>query len=117
MNFKVDENLPVEVADLLRGAGHDAVTVLEQNLGGAADNHLALVCHQEERAIVTLDLDFADIRSYSPEQYSGIVVLRLRQYDKPHVVQIMRKFLQAVEAETLVGKLWIVDEERIRIRE
>lgn len=117
MNFKVDENLPVEVADLLRGAGHDAATVLEQNLGGAADNQLALVCHQEKRAIVTLDLDFADIRTYPPEQFSGIVVLRLRQYDKPHVVKVMGKFLQAVEIEAFVGKLWIVDEERIRIRE
>ena len=117
MNFKVDENLPVEVADLLRGAGHDAATVLEQNLGGAADNQLAIVCHQEERAIVTLDLDFADIRTYPPEQFSGIVVLRLRQHDKPHVVQIMQKFVQAVETETLMGKLWIIDEKRIRIRE
>ncbi|MCC6601691.1 MAG: DUF5615 family PIN-like protein [Anaerolineae bacterium] len=117
MNFKVDENLPVEVAGLLRGAGHDAATVLEQNLGGADDSHLAIVCHREDRVIVTLDLDFADIRTYPPEQYSGIVVLRLRQHDKPHVVQIMRKFLQAVETETLVGKLWIIDEERIRIRE
>ena len=117
MNFKVDENLPVEVAGLLRGAGHDAATVLEQNLGGAADNQLALICHQEKRAIVTLDLDFADIRTYPPEQYSGIVVLRLKQQDKPHVVQIMRKFLQAIETEALVGKLWIIDEERIRIRE
>lgn len=117
MNFKVDENLPVAAAELLRGAGHDAATVLEQNLGGAADNQLAIICHQEERAIVTLDLDFADIRTYPPEQYSGIVVLRLKQQDKPHVVQIMQKFLQAVETEALVGKLWIIDEERIRIRE
>jgi predicted nuclease of predicted toxin-antitoxin system len=30
MNFKVDENLPVEVAELLKQAGYDAVTVSEQ---------------------------------------------------------------------------------------
>jgi predicted nuclease of predicted toxin-antitoxin system len=29
MKFKVDENLPVEVAQLLREAGHDVLTVLE----------------------------------------------------------------------------------------
>ena len=34
MRFKIDENLPVEAAELLRQAGHDAVTVLEQHLGG-----------------------------------------------------------------------------------
>jgi predicted nuclease of predicted toxin-antitoxin system len=31
MKFKVDENLPREVADLLRGAGHDATTVIEHS--------------------------------------------------------------------------------------
>lgn len=34
MRFKVDENLPIEVAEMLRQAGHDAATVLEQHLGG-----------------------------------------------------------------------------------
>lgn len=32
MEFKIDENLPVEVADLLRQVGYDAITVLEQHL-------------------------------------------------------------------------------------
>jgi hypothetical protein len=30
MKFKVDENLTIEVADVLRREGHDAATVLEQ---------------------------------------------------------------------------------------
>ena len=38
MRFKLDENLPVEFASLLRRSGHDAVTVLDQGLGGARDH-------------------------------------------------------------------------------
>jgi predicted nuclease of predicted toxin-antitoxin system len=117
MQFKIDENLPVEVANLLRQAEHNTATVLEQSLGGAADAQLAEICQQEKRAILTLDLDFSDIRTYPPDQYSGIVVLRLRRHDKPHVLQIVQKFLQAIETESPVGKLWIIDEKRIRIRE
>ena len=30
MKFKVDENLPVEIADLLKSANYDAVTVKDQ---------------------------------------------------------------------------------------
>lgn len=30
MRFKVDENLPAEIADLLRAAGHDADTVNDE---------------------------------------------------------------------------------------
>ena len=40
MKFKIDENLPVEFADELRAIGHDAITVLEQRMGGAADEDL-----------------------------------------------------------------------------
>jgi hypothetical protein len=31
MRFKIDENLPIEVAELLRTAGHDALTVFDEN--------------------------------------------------------------------------------------
>lgn len=68
MQFKVDENLPLEVAELLRQAGYAAATVFEQQLGGEADADIASVCQQEGRALVTLDTDFADIRAYPPEQ-------------------------------------------------
>jgi len=41
MTFKVDENLPTEVADLLNAAGHDALTVRDQGVSGAHDPDLA----------------------------------------------------------------------------
>lgn len=40
MKFKVDENLPVEAATILREAGHDALTVHDQGLRGAFDPKL-----------------------------------------------------------------------------
>ena len=57
MNFKIDENLPLEFIDLLREAGHDAVSVLDQQLGGADDSTVAARCRQEHRVLITLDLD------------------------------------------------------------
>lgn len=47
MRFKVDENLPVEAAERLRQAGHDATTVAEQRLSGATDASLAALCQRE----------------------------------------------------------------------
>lgn len=55
MQFKLDENLPVELANLFGEAGHDAVTVLDQGLGGAGDPDVASACLRERRTIVTLD--------------------------------------------------------------
>ena len=37
MRFKFDENLPAQLAALFAGSGHDAVTVLDEQIGGAQD--------------------------------------------------------------------------------
>lgn len=117
IKFKIDENLPSEAAAQLVAAGHDAVTVLDQQLGGSQDTNLADICRAEGRAILTLDLDFSDIRTYPPKDYAGIIVLRLVQQDKASVLSVLQSLASALSAEEVVGKLWIVDEERVRIRD
>lgn len=117
MRFKLDENLPTEAADLLAGAGHDAVSVLDQNLGGAGDPVIATACAEENRTLVTLDTDFADIRAYPPGESSGIIVLRLGSHRKDHVLQVVERLIRVLHTESAHQQLWIVEEERIRIRE
>jgi len=115
--FKVDENLPVDVADLLRQGGYDALTVHDENLVGTSDAKLASVCRDEKRTLVTLDTDFADIGAYPPKDYSGFIVLRLKMQDKQHVVKVFNRLMKMLPVEKLVQQLWIVDENRIRVRE
>jgi len=116
MKFKVDENMPAEVAEMLANAGHHALTVPEQQLGGRPDPDLAAICQQEGRAIVTLDLDFSDIRAYPPGDYAGIVVFRLARLDKHRVLSAVQRLLPVLDQEPLSGKLWIVEESSVRIR-
>ncbi len=116
MKFKIDENLPVEVAELLGQAGYDALTVIDQSLVGSSDLHLASVCQSEMRTMVTLDTDFADIRAYPSAEFAGLVVLRLKQQDKLHVLSVISRFIKVLSVEELEGQLWIVDENQIRIR-
>ena len=114
--FKLDENLPSEATELFRKAGHDALSVLDQLLGGHADDELTVICKQEQRALVTLDLDFSDIRAYPPEEHTGIVVLRLNSQAKPHVLDVLERLTPSFNEEPLAQKLWIVSESMIRIR-
>lgn len=113
---RVDENLPREVADVLRDAGHDAVTVGDQALGGQPDGAIAAVAAREARALISLDLDFADVRAYPPENYAGLLVLRLRRQDKPYVLSVVRRLLPILEREAAGGHLWIIEDDRVRIR-
>jgi predicted nuclease of predicted toxin-antitoxin system len=116
MRFKVDENLPREVCDLLSGAGHDAISVGQQGIGGAGDARIYQLCQAEQRVLVTLDVDFANVRAYDPKSSSGVIVLRLAAQDKPRMLDAMARTLPVLEHEPLAKRLWIVEENRIRIR-
>jgi len=116
MKFKVDENLPIECAELLTAAGHDAVTIVAQGLRGENDPKVADVCVKEGRILVTLDLDFSDIRTYPPKEFPGFVVLRVGRQDKRHVLQVLERIIPLIAREPLERRLWVVEETRLRIR-
>jgi len=74
MKFKVDENLPIEVAQLFKDAGFEADTVYDEGRMGDSDSPIFNVCRQKGMILVTLDLGFSDIRSYPPHTYPGIIL-------------------------------------------
>ena len=116
MRFKIDENIHTDAASLLRRHGHDALTVLDQGMRGHTDSALARICQQESRTIITLDLDFSDVRVYPPALYAGIIILRLENQSRPAVLRVIQRIITLVDTESLVGSLWIVDEKQVRIR-
>jgi predicted nuclease of predicted toxin-antitoxin system len=117
MKFKIDQNLAVECAVLLAEAGHDAMTVYQQELTGAPDERIVTVCQQEERVLITADLDLSDIRRYPPGQSAGFIVLRLREQNQPNQLALLRKILPMFETTPLAGHLWIVDVNKVRVRQ
>ena len=116
MKFKTDENLPQEAANILRAAGFDADTVGDEDLAGAADQDIANRLHSESRALLTLDLDLANIRAYPPDEYPGIIVLRLKAQDKATVLGYVRSVATLLKQRTPEGELWIVERDRVRFR-
>ena len=115
--FKLDENLPLEAGILFREAGYDVHTVHDENLRGASDDVIYKTCVAEGRVLVTLDLDFADIRTYRPDESPGIIVLRTQPQDRQFVLDRISSIVEIVKDQTIAGKLWIVEYDRIRVRE
>lgn len=116
MKFKIDQNLPTEAADLLTAAGHDAVTVYKQSLGGARDERIVEVCNDENRILVTADLDLSDIRRYPPSQAPGYMVLRSPRQSKQALLDLMAKAIPMLGHRPINGRLWIIEPDRLRIR-
>ena len=116
MKIKIDENLPIDVADVLAAAGHDAESVYSEGLEGIPDRQLITICKKEQRVLITLDYDFSNILIYPPEKYEGIIVLRVEQQNKENAINLIKKLLPIISKETISGHLWIVEENKIRVR-
>ena len=116
MRFNVDDNLPDDIAEALQARGHDVETVYGEGLRGKEDPAIAVRCQQEGRTIVTLDLDFANITVYPPDEYPGLIVLRVADQSRAHVLQVFTHVLNLIDQEPLPGHLWIVEEHQVRIR-
>jgi predicted nuclease of predicted toxin-antitoxin system len=114
--FKLDENLPRDAMAPFRDAGHDVEGALDERLGGQADAAVFAACQREGRVLVTLDLDFADIRQYPPGKHAGVWVLRPSTQSITHLLDLIRGGLELHERESSERHLWIVERSRIRIR-
>lgn len=114
--FKLDENVPRDGLAVFRSAGHDVEGALEEQLGGQPDPIVFAACQREARILVTLDLDFADIRQYPPGKNAGIWVLRPATQSIDHLLELIRGGLELHARESSERHLWIVEHDRIRIR-
>ena len=115
MKFKLDENLSRRAGEPLEQAGHDVLTVTDQDLAGADDAKVIAVARSEGRCLITLDLEFANPLLFKPSEYKGIVVVRLPP--RPSLqdgVQGTETLVRGLAGAELEGKLWIIDRGRIR---
>ncbi len=117
MKFKLDENLPEVVYGSLIALGHDAHTVAQEGLAGARDEAVLQACIAEDRILITLDLDFSDIRAYPPGSYPGVWVLRPPKQTFATIKALVLAGLRLSLVERVQGQLWVIDERRVRIRD
>ena len=118
MRFKFDENFGTRTQHIFKDAGHDVQTVREESLQGASDRYLYEVCCAEQRCLVTLDLDFADVTRFPPERTGGIAVIRVpRNPSLPLLERLVRQLLHAVDQMSVEKELWIVEVGRVRIHQ
>jgi predicted nuclease of predicted toxin-antitoxin system len=119
LRFFIDHCVPMSIAWYLRDLGHD-VFLLRECIPKDSPDPVVIQTVQEYHAIlVSLNGDFADIITYPPEQYRGIIGIQLRNHPEliPQVLQRLRGYLtEHPSMEDYAGKLLLVEAHRIRIR-
>jgi predicted nuclease of predicted toxin-antitoxin system len=118
LKFKLDENIGARGAELLRSAGHDVMTVSQQNLIGTSDENLFSVCSAEKRAPITLDHDFGHVLRFPPQTSSGIVILEVTpRAEADTVLARITDLIATLKDRELGQELWIPEPGRVRIHQ
>jgi hypothetical protein len=77
VKIKLDENLPDRLVVVLTALGHNVDTVRTEQLTGRADPDVWGAAQAAQRFLITQDLDFSDVRRYTPGTHAGLLLVRL----------------------------------------
>ena len=116
MKLKLDENLSRHLKAALEKYHHDVITAAEEGLLSKPDTLVAKAAAEEGRILLTLDVEFADLRKYPPGSHPGIVLFRPKSFGPLSVNRFIEDFFQTPDLQDLGGCVIVVDPQKVRIR-
>jgi len=116
MKLKLDENLSRHLKPTLTALGHDTLTAADQNLLSHSDTEIARAANREERMLLTLDVEFADLRKYQPGSHPGIILFRPFSLSPLSVNRFVADFVRHTDLSRLAACVAVVDPAHVRVR-
>ena len=116
MQFLADMGVSVKVADWLRSQGHDVVHLRDRGLQRLPNGEIFELAAQEQRIVLTFDLDFGEILAQSGDRTVSVVLFRLHNPRTDNVIKRITHVLSQSSAELLQGAIVVVEDGRHRIR-
>ncbi len=117
MKFLLDMGLANSTAKFLREQGYDAIHLREQGLQQLEDEQIIIKALQENRIILTHDLDFGRIVALSHQPQPTVITFRLDDMQPTQVNSYLTEVLSHFAAELKIGALVSVNEQVIRVRQ
>ncbi len=106
-----DENIPIKVIESLENNNFD----VKRAPKGADDNEIADIANSENRIIITFDRDFGNILLFPPQQYSGIVFIRIRPPLINTVFSALSNLFKLIKPSEFKGKLFVLSAHGFRV--
>jgi predicted nuclease of predicted toxin-antitoxin system len=116
MKFKLDENLPQELAEDLVRLGYETDTVFSEGLVGADDPTVIRAARASGRILMTLDKGIASLLQYPVHEHAGVVLFRPDMSGRRSVLAFVRSRLESLMEMEFAGRLTVVGPTRIRVR-
>ena len=112
LNILCDENISGAIIASLTKWGFNVETVAPST----PDPDIAARAKREDRIILTHDSDFANILAYPPEEYPGIVRIRIDPaFNEIVIPALQRVFARFTSPDDFRGKLVIVRKDTFRV--
>jgi len=115
VKIKLDENLPVILVEKLAALGHDTHSVTGENLSGCTDLDVWRAAQEEERLLITQDLDFSDIRRFKPGTHAGLLLVRLARPGRTALASRVYELFLTEDTATWAGCFVVASEVKLRI--
>lgn len=116
MKLKLDENLSRHLKPRLVDLGYDVATTADEQLLSQPDTVVAAAARAEGRVLLTLDIEFADLRKYRPGTHPGIILFRPSSVGPLIVNRLVEDFVRTTNLKALSGCVVVVESTRVRIR-
>ncbi len=116
MSILLDHCVPRKYLRLLQSWGYNAMLLTEHVAPDAADVDVIALAQTLDAVLLTVDLDFANILNYPPDDFAGIVVMRYEASNEDFLAASLQQALTDLYRDPLRGVLVIIEPLRYRIR-
>ena len=116
MRFLADMGISPQTVVFLKGLGHDASHLHEQNLDRMPDSEILGKARRETRVVLAHDLDFGELMAASKARLPSVVIFRLHNMQPERVNHYLQRVIDEYSEELDKGAIISVTEGQIRIR-
>ena len=116
MKFLADMGISPGSVLFLRHLGHDAVHLHELGLDRLPDPQILKMARDEDRVVLTHDLDFGDLMAASGDVLPSVVIFRLRNMGPLNVNRYLQSVLDQHSGDLVQGAILTVTEGHSRVR-
>ncbi len=116
MRFLADMGVSPKTVSLLQSLGHDAVPLHDEDQDQLPDSAILQKARDEQRVLLTHDLDFGELIAASKGAMPSAVIFRLRNMHPEQVNHYLHRILSQHQGMLERGAILSVSEGQIRVR-
>jgi predicted nuclease of predicted toxin-antitoxin system len=96
--------------------GHDVDTVASEGLQGSLDETVWAAALAASRFLITQDLDFSDMRRFTPGTHPGVLLVRMREPGRTAIRRRIEGLFRTEDVEGWSGCFVVATDHKVRIR-